>query len=75
MTKDAGQQGQMSRLWQWIKTPPQVYVCYLVGLLLVWMVSFYAGTLNPKRGTGVGAPPISAPPSAPVAPPVSGSKN
>jgi hypothetical protein len=75
MTKDAEQQGQMSQLWQWIKSPPQVYVFYLVGLILVWMVSFYAGTLNPKRGTGFGPPPVSAPASAPVAPPVSGSKN
>ena len=61
MTDDATQQGPISRFWQWIKKPPQVYVAYLVGLLLVWMVSFYAGTLNPRRGTGFGPPPISAP--------------
>jgi hypothetical protein len=65
MTSEEGQQGRISRLWQWLKKPPQVYVFYLVGLLLVWMVSFYAGTLNPRRGTGFGPPPVSAPVSAP----------
>ena len=71
MTDDANQQNPMLRLWRWIKTPPQIYVAYLVGLLLVWMVSFYAGTLNPRRGTGFGPPPI----SAPVSPPISAPKN
>ncbi len=71
MTDDTDQQSSISRLWRWLKTPPQVYVLYLVGLLLVWMVSFYAGTLNPKRGTGFGPPPV----STPVSPPVSGSRN
>jgi hypothetical protein len=66
MTNGADQQSQISRLWQWIKKPPQVYVFYLVCLLLVWMVSFYAGTLNPKRGTGFGPPPVSAPVSPPA---------
>jgi hypothetical protein len=61
MANDADQQSPISRLWRWIKMPPQVYVVYLVGLLLVWMVSFYAGTLNPKHGTGFGPPPVTAP--------------
>jgi hypothetical protein len=69
------EQGPMSRLWQWIKTPPRIYVFYLVALILVWLVSFYAGTLNPRRGTGFGPSPTSAPVAAPVAPPVSGSRN
>ena len=71
MTQDAGQQGQISRLWRWLKTPPQIYVFYLVCLILVWLMSFYAGTLNPKRGTGFGPPPV----SAPVSPPVSAPRN
>jgi len=45
---------------RWAKTPPQVYVVYLVALILVWLVSFYAGTLNPKRSQSP-APPVSAP--------------
>ena len=35
-------------------------VVYLVALILVWLVSFYAGTLNPKRSQSP-APPVSAP--------------
>lgn len=61
MTNEADQQGRMSRLWRWLTTPPQVYVFYLVGLMLVWLVSFYAGTLNPRHSTGFGPPPVSAP--------------
>jgi hypothetical protein len=30
MTNDADQQNPISRLWRWIKTPPQVYVAYLL---------------------------------------------
>jgi len=30
-------------------TPPQAYVLYVIALLLVYVVSYYAGTLNPKR--------------------------
>jgi hypothetical protein len=46
---------------RWATTPPQAYLVYLVALILVWGVSFYAGMLSPKR-----APPA---PSSQVAPP------
>ncbi|WP_084306001.1 hypothetical protein [Bradyrhizobium sp. ARR65] len=49
------------RRWRWLTTPPQVYVLYLVGLIVVWMVSFYAGTLNPRKTVTPIAPPVSAP--------------
>jgi hypothetical protein len=48
-------------LLRWATKPPQAYVVYLIVLILVWMGSFYAGTLRPKRADGVGPPPISAP--------------
>ena len=51
----------LQKLIRWAKTPPQVYVVYLVGLILVWMVSFYAGTLNPRKGQTPAPPPVSAP--------------
>jgi hypothetical protein len=51
----------LQKLVRWAKTPPQVYVVYLVGLILVWMVSFYAGTLNPKRGQNPAPPPVTTP--------------
>jgi hypothetical protein len=51
----------LQKLFRWAKTPPQVYVVYLVGLILVWLVSFYAGTLNPKHGQSPAPPPVTAP--------------
>jgi hypothetical protein len=48
--------------WKWATTPPQVYVVYVLALILVWGISFLAGTLNPKRtGGGQTPPPVSAP--------------
>jgi hypothetical protein len=49
------------KLVRWATTPPQAYVVYLIVLILVWMGSFYAGTLRPKRADSVGPPPVSAP--------------
>jgi hypothetical protein len=37
-------------------------VVYVLLLMLVWGVSFLAGTLNPKRTSGQSPPPVSAPP-------------
>lgn len=51
----------VKRLWRWLSQPPQVYVFYLVALLLVWMVSFYAGTLSPRKTITPMQPPVSAP--------------
>ena len=51
----------LAKFIHWAKTPPQVYVVYLVALILVWLVSFYAGTLNPKRSQSPAPPPVSAP--------------
>ena len=48
-------------LWRWAKKPPQVYVLYLITLILVWGISFFAGTLSPKRTGGQSPPPASAP--------------
>jgi hypothetical protein len=47
---------------RWATTPPQSYGVYLVCLVLVWVVSFYAGTLKPKNTGGLGPPPVIAPP-------------
>ncbi len=48
-------------LWQWATTRPQVYVLYVVALILIWAISFYAGTLNPRKSGGQIPPPVSAP--------------
>lgn len=48
-------------LVRWAITPPQSYAVYLVCLLLVAGLSFYAGTLKPKKAVGMSPPPMSAP--------------
>lgn len=57
--RPAGFQG----LVQWATTRPQAYATYLVALILIGGLSFYAGTLRPKK-----VPP-SAPPAATVSVP------
>ena len=49
------------RFLRWATTPPQAYAVYLVCLVLVWVLSFYAGTLRPKKADGIGPPPMAAP--------------
>ena len=48
-------------LWKWATTKPQVYVVYVAALILIWAISFYAGTLNPRKTGGQSPPPVSAP--------------
>jgi len=48
-------------LVQWAVTPPQSYAVYLVCLFLVAGLSFYAGSLKPKKSVGMGPPPVSVP--------------
>ncbi len=47
--------------WKWAITPPQSYAVYLAALFLVFVLSFYAGTLKPKGSTGLGPPPAPVP--------------
>lgn len=58
---DTTSPGTLRRLVRWATTPPQAYGVYLVCLVLVWLVSFYAGTLKPKKTTDLGPPPVTAP--------------
>ena len=48
--------------WKWATTPPQSYMVYLAALVLVFTLSFYAGTLKPKGSTGLGPPPVQTAP-------------
>ena len=52
--------GGWRALLRWAMTPPQSVAVYFIVLVLVLGASFYAGTLKPKKVTGV------APPSATV---------
>ncbi|MGZ5852878.1 MAG: hypothetical protein ACXWJ0_01920 [Xanthobacteraceae bacterium] len=38
-----------SDLLRWVTTPPQSYVIYLIAFLAVAWISFFVGTLKPKR--------------------------
>jgi hypothetical protein len=46
---------------RWATTLPQAIAVYLICLVLVAGMSFYAGSLRPKKAVGMAAPPISAP--------------
>jgi hypothetical protein len=46
---------------QWATTLPQSIAVYFVCLVLIGGLSFYAGTLKPKKTTGIGPAPVSAP--------------
>ena len=61
MENDTGRATSISSLVRWAITPPQSYVVYLVSLFLVAGLSFYVGSLRPKKPMGLGPPPISAP--------------
>jgi hypothetical protein len=49
------------RFLRWATTRPQAYVIYLIVLILVWVLSFYAGTLKPTKVERLGPPPVTAP--------------
>ena len=46
---------------RWVTTPPQSYAAYFVALILVAGLSFYVGTLRPKKPLGMGPPPVAVP--------------
>ncbi|TMJ21025.1 MAG: hypothetical protein E6G93_11635 [Alphaproteobacteria bacterium] len=61
MENEKGPPQKPKSFLQWATTPPQAYAVYLICLILVWGLSFYAGMLKPKKPVGLGPPPISAP--------------
>ena len=61
MENDPEPASAFKRIVQWAITPPQSYVVYLVSLFLIAGLSFYVGTLRPKKPMGLGPPPITAP--------------
>ncbi len=61
MEKETGPATPIRGLVRWAITPPQSYAVYLVCLFLVAGLSFYVGTLRPKKPIGLGPPPISVP--------------
>jgi hypothetical protein len=59
MENETGPAAAIRGFVRWAITPPQSYVVYLVSLFLVAGLSFYVGTLKPKKPTGLGPPPMS----------------
>jgi hypothetical protein len=61
MKKNTGMAAAIGDLVRWSIRPPQSYAVYLICLFLVAGLSFYAGSLKPKKAIGLGPPPMSAP--------------
>jgi hypothetical protein len=61
MENEPGIAAAIRNFVRWSITPPQSYAVYLVCLFLVAGLSFYAGSLKPRKAIGVEAPPMSAP--------------
>jgi hypothetical protein len=61
MENETGTAAALKGFVRWAITPPQSYAVYLVCLFLVAGLSFYAGTLKPKKAIGLGPPPVSVP--------------
>ena len=60
MTNQTGPAG-LKGLLRWVITPPQSYAVYLIGLFLMFGLSYFVGTMKPKNAVGMGPPPVSAP--------------
>jgi hypothetical protein len=61
MENDTGPVAAIRGFVRWAITPPQSYAVYFVALVMVAGLSFYAGSLKPKKAAGIGPPPLSAP--------------
>jgi hypothetical protein len=61
MENETGSAAALRAFMRWAITPPQSYAVYLLCLFTVAGLSFYVGTLNPKKAVGIGPPPMSAP--------------
>lgn len=61
MEDDTDPTASLKGLVQWALTPPQAYVVYVIGLLLVFSVSFFAGTLQPRKSVETSPPPVAVP--------------
>ena len=48
-------------LVEWATTRPQAYATYFLAVVLIGGMSFYAGTLKPKKVASPSPPAVSAP--------------
>jgi hypothetical protein len=61
MEDQTGQATTIRGFVRWATTLPQSIAVYFVCLVLIGGLSFYAGTLKPKKTTGIVPPQVSAP--------------
>ena len=61
MSENSGPPRTFKGLLRWATTPPQAWGVYLLAIILVWLLSFYAGTLKPKKTPDSSPPPVTAP--------------
>ena len=61
MDDQADQTNTIRGFVRWATTLPQSIAVYFVCLVLIGGLSFYAGTLKPKKSIGVAPPQVSAP--------------
>jgi len=61
MENETGKAAAIRDFVRWAMTPPQSVAFYLACLLLVAGLSFYVGTLKPKKSVGMSPPPIAVP--------------
>ena len=61
MEDEADQATTIRGFVRWATTLPQSIAVYFVCLVLIGGLSFYAGTLKPKKSIGVAPPQVSAP--------------
>jgi hypothetical protein len=61
MDSDSKKPADAKNFLQWAMTPPQSYALYLGALILIFVSSFYIGTMKPKNAVGL-TPPAAAVP-------------
>jgi hypothetical protein len=61
MEDEANQTTTIRGFVRWATTLPQSIAVYFVCLVLIGGLSFYTGTLKPKKSIGIAPPPVSAP--------------
>jgi hypothetical protein len=61
MEDQANQTTTIRDFVRWATTLPQSVAVYFVCLVLIGGLSFYAGTLKPKKSIGLAPPQVSAP--------------
>jgi hypothetical protein len=58
MEDETGSVAAIRRFARWTITPPRAYAAYFIALVLVAGLSFYVGTLRPKKPAAIVPAPV-----------------